>query len=43
MNHRVRTIVEEARKLTPEERRELFDSVLLNRIAVRRHLSMPRT
>jgi hypothetical protein len=25
MNHRVRTIVEEARKLTPEERRELFD------------------
>jgi len=25
MNHRVRTIIEEARKLTPEERRELFD------------------
>ena len=25
MNDRVRTIVEEARKLTPEERRELFD------------------
>jgi hypothetical protein len=25
MNHRVRTIVEEARKLTPDERRELFD------------------
>jgi hypothetical protein len=25
MNHRVRTIVEEARKLTAEERRELFD------------------
>jgi Putative addiction module component len=25
MNHRVRTIVEEARKLTLEERRELFD------------------
>ena len=25
MNHRVRTIVEEARKLTPDERRELVD------------------
>jgi hypothetical protein len=25
MNHRVRSIIEEARKLTPEERRELFD------------------
>jgi hypothetical protein len=25
MNERVRAIIEEARKLTPEERRELFD------------------
>lgn len=25
MNDRIRTIVEEARKLTPEERREMFD------------------